>query len=212
MLERASQPLNDGRELVEEALNLLAQWEKLHLDSDPMSAKLSRGLSGRLADVLLRLQRESNQFADTIRQVVFTTIEGDDLLLINRRAEFRSTPAALASYAEFASYEASYEADASDADLSDWSDVTVVQAGSWSLLLVGTASPSPTLIVTLRPPDTQAASELPVLTLVRSNQGFETANVDSVGVSRVNLSSGRNLLLVQEEKAIWQVLLMLREG
>jgi hypothetical protein len=216
LLERASGPLITGRELVERALSLLAWWERLNLDRAKLNPVEDEArdselqiISERLADVLLQLQRESNQLADDVRQTVSTTIEGalGDAFsfLVGLRAEFRSTPAARTSYAKLASYEAS------GADLNGWSEVATVDAGSWSLLLAGTASPSPILFVTLQALDTQAASEPPTLSLVRPNQGFETANVESEGLGKVNLPVGQTILLVQGEKEIWQVPLTLRE-
>jgi hypothetical protein len=96
--------------------------------------------------------------------------------------------------------------------LPGWHPTKQVSAGEWSLLLAGVVAPRAILTATLKASDERGSGDLPILTLVQPNQGFEVADVDSAGLHKVNLPFGRSVLLVQGEKEIWQVPLTLREG
>jgi hypothetical protein len=221
-LERASLPLVTGRHLVEEARSLVTQWEKLNLASkatkeEPRPAGETRvneleQVSDRLVDVLFRLQRESEQLADNIRRIVLVVTDSAD------EFSYRSD---YVSKADFASHDYPH-ADFRElyspapADIEDsspgWHPMKQVSAGEWSLLLAGVATPRPILTATLEPISEHTPERSPVLTLVRPNESFEVADVESAGLHRVNLPPGRSVLLVQGEKEIWQVPLTLREG
>jgi hypothetical protein len=208
-LQRATLPVASGRHLIEEALSLLAQLEKLNPArragkeepppaNEPRLSELQH-VRDRLVDVLFRLQRESDRLADDIRLAVLVAID---------------TPAP-----DGVSY---YRADLVSevlANLADpekgwpgWYPTKLVSAGQWSLLFAGVVVPRPILTATLKAADASGPGDLPTLTLVRPKEGFEIADVDSAGVHKVNLPPGGSVLLVQGEKEIWEIPLMLGES
>jgi hypothetical protein len=218
-LQRASLPLTMGRQLIEEARSLLAQLEKLNLDSkarkeEPRPAEEARvselqQVSDRLVDVLFRLQRESHQLADDIQRIVLVAIDtppsdkfsyGSDY---GSQGDFVSHSFASSDFQDMLAPEES---------LPGWYPTKQVTAGDWSLLLAGVATPRPILTATLEPIGERGSDDLPALTLVQPNEGFEVADVDSAGLNKVNLPSGRSILLIQGENEIWQIPLTLREG
>jgi hypothetical protein len=223
-LQRASLPLVTGRHLIEEARSLVAQLEMLNLASkgtreEPRPAGETRvneleQLSDRLVDVLFRLQRESDQLADDIRRIVLVAIDPPPSDKFSHRSAYVSeADFASDSYppADFRELYSPAPADMEDS-LPGWHPMKQVSAGEWSLLLAGVASPRAILTATLEPIGERTSEGLPVLTLVRPNEGFEVAEVDSAGLHKVNLPPGRSVLLIQGEKEIWQVPLTLREG
>jgi hypothetical protein len=221
-LERASLPLVTGRHLIEEARSLVAQLEKLNLASkatkeEPRPAGETRvneleQVSDRLVNVLFRLQRESEQLADDVRRIVLVATDPSDEF--SYRSDYDSE-ADFASHdyppADFRELYSPAPADMEDSS-PGWHPVKQVSAGEWSLLLAGVASPRPILTATLEPIGERTSEGSPVLTLVRPNESFEVADVDSAGLHRVNLPPGRSVLLVQGGKEIWQVPLTLHEG
>ena len=90
-----------------------------------------------------------------------------------------------------------------------WSETIEVTAGSWALQLSGTALPAAQLAVTLRGTDASAVSEQPMLTLIRPNESFETASLDSDGQAELALPEGESLLLVQGDE-VWELRLSYR--
>jgi len=219
-LQRASLPLTMGRHLIEEVRSLLAQLEKLNLDSkarkeeprpagEPPVNELQQ-VSDRLVDVLFRLQRESDQLADDIRRIVLVAIDGPP----SDKFSYRSDYVSEADFASRSFASADFQAYMPDLEESPpgWYPTKQVLAGEWSLLLAGVAAPRPILTATLQAIGERDLGDLPTLTLVQPNEGFEVADVDSVDLNKVNLPTGRSILLIQGEKEIWQIPLILREG
>jgi hypothetical protein len=137
----------------------------------------------------------SNHLARTIRRTIFDTVDA---------VPPRDLPIRTASKAGASVFPAKLPglSEPVEDGLPVWSDTKEIQAGTWSLLLEGSAVLSPILSVTIRRPD---QNEMPDLTLVQPNRGFETANVNSAGIASVRLPVGDSTLLAQGETEVWQI-------
>jgi hypothetical protein len=201
LLDRASAPILGG-DLGKEARRLLARWEVLTRTAkqpqayDGVDSELQQ-LGRRLADVLLELEEVSNQLARTIRRTIFDTVDA----VPPRDLPIRTAAASKAGASVFPAKLPGLSEPVEDGR-PVWSDTKEIQAGTWSLLLEGSAVPSPILSVTIRRPDQK---EMPDLTLVQPNRGFETANVSSAGIASVRLPVGDSTLLAQGETEVWQI-------
>jgi hypothetical protein len=176
LLDRANAPIL-GSDLDKEARHLLSRWKELTRPAKQPKADIVadselRQVGARLADLLLELQESSDQLAREIRHTVYATV---DAVL----------PRDLRSRADLASDAPLFQAKlpglgAPEDSLSEWSGTKEIQAGAWSLLIEGSATPSPILSVTVRRSDPDG---MPDLTLVQRNRGFETAKVSSAGIA-----------------------------
>jgi hypothetical protein len=208
VFDRASMPII-GSDLDKEVRRLLARWEELSRSEkqpqayDATDSELQL-VGTRLADVLLELQEASNQLAREIRRTIVATIDA----VPPRDLPIRAAVASKAGAPLFQAKLPGPSEPTADG-LGDWSAVKEIQVGAWSLLLEGSATPSPLLSVTIRRSDPDG---MPDLTLVEPNRGFETANVSSAGIASVRLPVGDSMLLAQGEKEVWQIPLTLLWG
>jgi hypothetical protein len=93
----------------------------------------------------------------------------------------------------------------------EWTGSIGIEAGPWSLLLVGFARPSPRLAITARENEKGAHGTAPFMTLVRPHEGFEIATVTRSGEAQIPLPQGESVLLVQADE-IWEVGLRFRSA
>jgi hypothetical protein len=224
ILERATSQVMAGKNLLEHAQTLFAEWKQLNFvkgssqkqqfrTEDPEKQQIQTAnlqdeanqIGERLADVLLRLQQSTDELRDEglrdegkhTNSLEHETSEFQDdafVLLLESSHIARLESAEVGSWPPIPSNV-----------VRDWSETMSVQAGPWLFRLEGTFVPSPTLAVTLLSLDAQGTPDLPLLTLVRPKEGFEAANIDSSGLAKFHLSAGQSALLVQGEKEVWEV-------
>jgi hypothetical protein len=207
LLDRANAPIL-GSDLDKEARHLLARWKELTRPAKQPKADIVadselRQVGARLADLLLELQETSDQLAREIRHTVYATIDAVPPRDLRIRTDLASKAGAPLFQAKLPGLGAPEDS------LSDWSGTKEIQAGAWSLLIEGSATPSPILSVTVRHADPDG---MPDLTLVQPNRGFQTANVSPAGIATVHLPVGDSMLLAQGEKEVWQIPLTLWWG
>jgi hypothetical protein len=208
LLDRASTPILGG-DLGKETKLLLARWEELarsekHPQAYDGTDSEFQQVGMRLAEVVLDLEEASTQLARAIRRTIFDIVDA----VPPRDLPIRTATAASKGGAPL--FQGKLPGlGAPEDSLSDWSGTKEIQAGAWSLLLEGIATPSPMLSVTIRSSGTDG---MPDLTLVQANRGFETTNVSAAGIASIRLPVGDSMLLAQGDKEVWQIPLTLLRG